>query len=44
MTLVWLSDLRLNADLTGPEAAPPLVLIHGLGLDLRVWGALLPHL
>ena len=44
MTLVWLSDLRLNADLTGPETAPPLVLIHGLGLDLRVWDALLPHL
>jgi 3-oxoadipate enol-lactonase len=44
VTLVWLSDLRLNADLTGPETAPPLVLIHGLGLDLRVWDGLLPHL
>ncbi len=44
MTVVWLSDLRLNADLTGPETAPPLVLIHGLGLDLRVWDGLLPHL
>ena len=44
MTLVWLSDLRLNAVLTGPPKAPPLVLIHGLGLDLRVWDALLPHL
>ena len=42
--LVWLSDLRLNAELTGPEAAPPLVLIHGLGLDLTLWDALLPHL
>lgn len=44
MTLVWLSDLRLNAVLTGPPHAPPLVLIHGLGLDLRVWDALLPQL
>jgi len=39
--LVWLDDLRLNAELTGPETAPPLVLIHGLGVDLRLWGALL---
>jgi 3-oxoadipate enol-lactonase len=42
--LVWLSDLRLNAELTGPATAPPLVLIHGLGLDLTLWDALLPHL
>ncbi len=44
MTLVWLEDLRLNAELSGPATAPPLVLIHGLGLDLRLWDALLPHL
>lgn len=44
MTLVWLEDLRLNAEVSGPESTPPLVLIHGLGLDLRVWDALLPHL
>lgn len=44
MTLVWLDDLRLNADLTGPPAAPPLVLLHGTGLDLQLWDALLPHL
>lgn len=44
MTLVWLEDLRLNAELTGPPTAPPVVLIHGLGVDLRVWDALLPHL
>ncbi|WP_248298153.1 alpha/beta fold hydrolase [Tabrizicola sp. YIM 78059] len=42
--LVWLNDLRLNAELTGPENAPPLVLIHGLGLDRRLWDGLLPHL
>lgn len=44
MSLVWLDDLRLNAELSGPATAPPLVLIHGLGLDLRLWDALLPHL
>ena len=44
MSLVWLEDLRLNADLTGPPSAPGLVLIHGLGLDARVWTALAPRL
>jgi 3-oxoadipate enol-lactonase len=44
VTLVWLDDIRLNADLTGPPSAPPLVLIHGLGLDLRLWDALIPQL
>jgi 3-oxoadipate enol-lactonase len=44
MTLVWLSDLRLNAILTGPPDAPPLVMIHGLGLDMRLWHGLLPGL
>ncbi len=44
MTLVWLHDLRLNVDLSGPTEAPPVVLIHGLGLDLRVWDAILPAL
>lgn len=42
--LVWLDDLRLNAEITGPLNAPPLVLIHGLGLDLRLWDAVLPRL
>ncbi len=44
MSLVWLENLRLNAEVSGPPTAPPLVLIHGLGLDLRLWDALLPHL
>jgi 3-oxoadipate enol-lactonase len=44
VTLVWLEDLRLNAEITGPADAPPLVLIHGLGLNLRLWDVLLPHL
>ena len=44
MTLVWLQDLRLNAELSGPPAAPPLVLIHGQGLDLHLWDRLMPSL
>jgi 3-oxoadipate enol-lactonase len=44
VTLVWLEDLRLNAELTGPPDAPSVVLIHGLGLDLRIWEAVMPHL
>ena len=44
MSLVWLQDLRLNAELTGPPSAPGLVLIHGLGLDARVWSGLAPRL
>jgi 3-oxoadipate enol-lactonase len=44
MPLIWLPDLRLHAALSGPGAAPPLVLIHGLGLDARVWDALVPLL
>jgi 3-oxoadipate enol-lactonase len=44
VTLVWLHDLRLNAELSGPPEAAPLVLIHGLGVDLRVWDAILPVL
>lgn len=44
MTLVWLDDLRLHAELSGPATAPALVLIHGLGLDMRLWDAILPQL
>ena len=44
MTLVWLEDLRLNAEISGPLTAPPLVLIHGHGLDLRLWDVLMPAL
>ena len=44
MTLVWLAELRLNAELSGPKDAPPVILIQGLGLDLRLWEGLLPRL
>jgi 3-oxoadipate enol-lactonase len=44
MTLVWLSDLRLNAEVTGPADAAPVILVHGLGLGLRLWDDVLPAL
>jgi 3-oxoadipate enol-lactonase len=44
VTLVWLSDLRLNAALSGPPDAAPVILIHGLGLGAGLWDGLLPTL
>lgn len=45
-TAVFLPELRINAALTGPEHAPALVLLHGPGLNMTIWDALvaaLPH-
>lgn len=42
--LVYLSDLRLNARLEGPAAAPPLVFSHGLGTNQSIWAGVLSHL
>jgi 3-oxoadipate enol-lactonase len=44
MTLVWLDDLRLNAELTGPVSAPPVVFIHALGTNLAIWDAVVAKL
>jgi len=44
MPLIFLDDLRLNARLDGPASSPPLVLLHGLGMDLTIWDSLLPVL
>jgi 3-oxoadipate enol-lactonase len=44
MTLVWLSDLRLNATLSGPADGAPVILIHGLGLGSGLWDGILPAL
>ncbi|MDQ2064847.1 3-oxoadipate enol-lactonase [Xinfangfangia sp. CPCC 101601] len=44
MPHVFLPDLRLNVQIEGPETAPALVLIHGLGGDLRLWDGLVKHL
>jgi 3-oxoadipate enol-lactonase len=42
--LVYLDDLRLNAELTGPEDAPPVVFIHALGTNISIWEAVLARL
>jgi 3-oxoadipate enol-lactonase len=44
MSAVFLPDLRLNAELSGPADGPPLVLIHALGTDLHLWDDLIPLL
>lgn len=44
MPLIWLDDIRLNATLSGPEGAPALVLIHGLGLSSAGFDPILPFL
>jgi 3-oxoadipate enol-lactonase len=42
--LIYLDDLRLNAGITGPDAAPPVVFIHALGTDLSIWDAVVARL
>jgi 3-oxoadipate enol-lactonase len=42
--LIYLDDLRLNAELTGPDTAPPVVFIHALGTSLSIWDAVLARL
>ncbi len=44
MALTYLDDLLLNATLEGPEAAPPVVLIHALGADLTMWDGVVTRL
>jgi 3-oxoadipate enol-lactonase len=44
MPLIYLDDIRLNAEITGPETGLPLVLIHALGTDLTLWDDLIPLL
>lgn len=41
---ILLSDLRLNAEISGPADGPPVVFLHGLGLSLRIWDQVLPLL
>lgn len=43
MPLTFFPDLRLNAELSGPEEGAPLVLLHALGTSLRVWDGVVPH-
>lgn len=44
MTPIFLPDLRLNAEVSGPQGGAPLVLIHALGTSLAIWDDLLPLL
>ena len=44
MPPVFLPDLRLNAEVTGPEGGPALVLLHSLGTNLRLWDGIIPLL
>lgn len=39
MALIWRQDLRLNAEIAGPEGAPAIVFLHALGTDLHLWDA-----
>jgi len=41
MSLVFLPDIRLNAQLTGPEKGPVLVFAHALGTDHTIWDGVL---
>ena len=44
MTLIYLPDIRLNGQLTGPKDAPTLVFAHALGTDHSIWDATLSYL
>jgi 3-oxoadipate enol-lactonase len=44
MPLIYLNDIRLNAQTSGPTTGPVLVLIHALGLNLTLWDDLIPLL
>lgn len=44
MAPVFLPDLRINAELTGPATGPALVFVHALGTSLRIWDDLVPLL
>jgi 3-oxoadipate enol-lactonase len=44
MAPVFFPDLRLNAELTGPEAGAPVVLLHALGTNLRLWDPVVARL
>lgn len=37
MALVYLDDIRLNAEISGLQDAPPVLLLHALGTNLHIW-------
>ena len=44
MPLIYLPDIRLNANLCGPANAPVLVFAHALGTNLTIWDNVLTAL
>ncbi|MFN4154706.1 MAG: 3-oxoadipate enol-lactonase [Paracoccaceae bacterium] len=44
MALMFFPDLRLNVELSGPSGAPPVVLLHALGTNLRLWDGVVARL
>lgn len=44
MPLIYLDDLRLNAEISGPVDGPPVVLLHALGTNLRIWDQVVSRL
>jgi len=44
MAPIFLPDLRLNAEIVGPQDGPALVLIHALGTGLEIWEDVVPLL
>ena len=41
---MFFPDLRLNVELSGPKDAPPVVLLHALGTNLRLWDGVVDRL
>lgn len=44
MALIYLDDIRLNAEVSGPEGGPTVVLLHALGTNLRIWDGVVARL
>jgi 3-oxoadipate enol-lactonase len=44
MALVYLEDIRLNAEISGPVDGPAVVLIHALGTNLQIWDEVVSRL
>ena len=44
MALIYLDDIRLNAEVSGPEGGPAVVLLHALGTNLRIWDGVVARL
>jgi len=44
MPLIYLDDLRLNAEISGPVHGPAVVLLHALGTSLKIWEQMITFL